>query len=318
VDAFSLTDVDAFLRYAHLPGRKPALVYLTGLGLAAWGTYDGCVADRVLAARQRVLVDVLGAGLSDAPEAFPYGLEDHAATIASLLDHLALKGATIVAYRFGGAVAITLAATRPELVRALVLAAPNLEPGGGFLSGRIARQSEEAFRKDGFAELLAESRAKGRAGSRPWAVTSGMMQIASPHGLHRTAVGLVKGIRPTMRERLLTLRIPRTIIRGADSGPNPREAELVAGGARLLTVPRAGHGMMWENPTGFVAAVSGGGYILGAEARYSRAPERARPTVTGPGPAGCDALNNMRRRYHDPGQAARSRRPERSRRREVA
>jgi pimeloyl-ACP methyl ester carboxylesterase len=255
VDAFLLTDVDAFLRYTTQPGRKPPLVYLTGLGLAVWGTYDDCVVDQALGARQALLVDVLGAGFSDSPEAFPYTLESHAATIASLLDHLGLAGATAVAYSFGGAVAITLAATRPDLLAALVLAEPNLEPGGGFLSGRIARQSEETFRSVGFAELLAESHAKGRAGSRSWAVTSGMMQMASPRGLHRTAVGLVTGTRPTMRERLLALRIPRTLIRGAASGPNPREAELVGSGVRLLSVPEAGHGMMWENPPAFVAAV---------------------------------------------------------------
>lgn len=255
MDAFHLADVDAFLRYANRRGRTPPLVYLTGLGLSVWGTYDDCVVDAALGARQAVLVDVLGAGFSDSPEAFSYTLEDHAATIASLLDHLGLAGATVVAYSFGGAVAITLAAIRPELVAALVLAEPNLEPGGGFLSGRIAGQSEEAFRSEGFAELVAESRAKGRAGSRSWAVTSGMMRIASPHGLHRTAVGLVKGTQPTMRERLLALGIPRTLIRGAASGPNPREAELVAGGVRLRSVPEAGHGMMWENPPAFVAAV---------------------------------------------------------------
>jgi pimeloyl-ACP methyl ester carboxylesterase len=256
VDAFHLAGVDAFLRYANLPGRRPPLVYLTGLGLAVWGTYDDCVVDQALGARQALLVDVLGAGFSDSPDAFSYTLEDHTVTIASLLDHLGFAGATVVAYSFGGAVAITLAALRPELVAALVLAEPNLEPGGGFLSARIARQSEETFRIVGFTELLAESYAKGRAGSRSWAVTSGMMQMASPHGLHRTAVGLVKGTQPTMRERLLALRIPRTLIRGAASGPNPREAELVAGGVRLLSVPRAGHGMMWENPPAFVAAVS--------------------------------------------------------------
>jgi pimeloyl-ACP methyl ester carboxylesterase len=257
VDAFHLADVDAFLRYANLPGREPPLVYLTGLGLAVWGTYDDCVVDEALGAHQALLVDVLGAGFSDSPDAFSYSLEDHAATIASLLDHLGLSGATVVAYSFGGAVAITLAAMRPELVAALVLAEPNLEPGGGFLSGRIARQSEATFRSAGFAELLAESRAKGRAGSRSWAVTSGMMQLASPRGLHRTAVGLVKGTQPTMRERLLTLPIPRTLIRGAASGPNPREAELATSGVRLRSVPEAGHGMMWENPAAFVAAVRG-------------------------------------------------------------
>ena len=55
--------------------------------------------------------------------------------------------------------------------------------------------------------------------------------------------------------RLLGLPIPRALIRGEKSGPNPRQAELEAAGVRLFWVPRASHGMMWENPDDFVAAV---------------------------------------------------------------
>ena len=82
-----------------------------------------------------------------------------------------------------------------------------------------------------------------------------MLQVAGPHAIHRSAVGLVNGTRPTMRERLLALAMPRAIIRGAASGPNRREDELVAAGVRLHVVPDASHGMMWENPAGFVSAV---------------------------------------------------------------
>lgn len=268
MDAFRLPEVDAFLRYADLPGRGPALVYLTGLGLAVWGTYDRCLADPALGAHRAVLPDVFGAGFSDAPEAFSYTLEGHARALAALLDRLGLgagsgggseeaveAGPTIVGYSFGGAVAITLAAIRPDLVASLVLAEPNLDPGGGFFSRAIAEQSEASFRAGGFAKLVAECSAKGRRESVGWAVTSGMIQAASAHGLHRSAVGLVQGTRPTMRERLLGLAVPRAVIRGEASGPDRRRDELVGAGVRMLVVPRAGHGMMWENPGGFVAAV---------------------------------------------------------------
>src|SRR5213594_4345828 len=46
----------------------------------------------------------LGAWFSDAPEAFSYSLEDHAKTVATLLDRLALAQSTVIAYSFGGAV----------------------------------------------------------------------------------------------------------------------------------------------------------------------------------------------------------------------
>jgi pimeloyl-ACP methyl ester carboxylesterase len=255
MDALYLPDDQAYLRYTSLPGRAPALVYLTGLGIAVAGTYDHCVADPALAAQRTLLVDVLGAGFSDAPETFSYSLEDHARTIATLLDHLHIAAATVIGYSFGGAVAITLAATRPELVGRLVLPEANLDPGGGVLSRRIAGEPEAEFRARGFDVLIADSMAKARRGDGAWAITIGMLQTAAPHALHRSAVGLVNGTRPPMRERLLRLPIPRAIIRGEASGPNRREEELVAAGLRLHVVPRATHGMMWENPDGFVAAL---------------------------------------------------------------
>src|SRR5215831_12240003 len=181
MDAHFLADARAFMRFVDLPGRVPACVYLTGLGLSVTGTYDRCLVDPTLARQRAVSVDLLGAGFSDAPESFSYSLDDHARTVAALLTALGLRASSVVAYSFGGAVAITLAARRPDLVGALVLAEPNLDPGGGFLSRGIAEQSEDAFRRHGHTELVAESRARARAGSASWAVTSGMLQVASSH-----------------------------------------------------------------------------------------------------------------------------------------
>src|SRR5262245_17989204 len=131
MEALYLRDWRGFLRYEHRPGRGPALVYLTGLGLAVGGTFDRCSAGPALARRRGVLPDVLGAGFSDAPTGFSYSLEDHARTVAALLDHLGVAGATVVGYSFGGAVAITLAVARADLFGALLLAEPNLDLGGG-------------------------------------------------------------------------------------------------------------------------------------------------------------------------------------------
>jgi hypothetical protein len=78
MDAAYLPHERAYLRYTSLPGREPALAYLTGLGLAVAGTYDRCLAAPTLAGRRTVLADVFGAGFSDGPESFSYSLEDHA------------------------------------------------------------------------------------------------------------------------------------------------------------------------------------------------------------------------------------------------
>ena len=255
MDALYLPGEQAYVRYTSLPGREPALVYLTGLGLAVGGTFDRCLTAPTLLGRRTVLVDVFGAGFSDGPESFSFSLEDHARTIATLLDALGVRAATVIGYSFGGAVAITLAATRSDLVGRLVLPEPNLDPGGGAFSRRIAAQDEASFRVAGFAALLADVNAKARNGDAGWQVTAGMLKVTAPHGLHRSAVGLVAATKPTMRERLLALPIPRAIIRGEASGPNRQQEELLAAGVRLSVVPGATHGMMWDNPAGFVTAL---------------------------------------------------------------
>ena len=256
MDACYLAEAQAFLRYASLPGRDPAIVYLTGLGLSVFGTFSGGIVEPTRSTRRALLVDFLGAGASDAPESFAYTLEDHARTVAALLDAVEIRGSTVVGYSFGGSVAITLAATRPDLVGALVVIEPNLDPGGGFLSKRIADQTEAAFRESGFTQLVSEYVRRARDGSGVTAITVGMMRAVAPLALHRSAVGLVRGTNPMMRERLLGLAIPRAMIRGEASGKVRGEDELGASGVRFHVVPAAGHGMMWENPDGFVRALT--------------------------------------------------------------
>jgi pimeloyl-ACP methyl ester carboxylesterase len=83
--------------------------------------------------------------VSDRPHHFSYTVTDHADTIAYLLDTLQLQGCVLVGHSFGGAVAITLAAKRPDLVSQPFLAEANLDAGGGLVSKRVAAMSEDEF-----------------------------------------------------------------------------------------------------------------------------------------------------------------------------
>lgn len=66
----------------------------------------------------------------------------------------------------GGAVAITLASERPDLVSALVVAEANLDPGGGSLSRSIAAQSEADYVAEGNARALNVTRPGGLVRTR--------------------------------------------------------------------------------------------------------------------------------------------------------
>ncbi len=74
-----------------------------------------------------VMYDVRGHGQSDAPE-MDYSYPSQAADLAGLIDALDLQQPTVLGHSMGAATALTLAATRPALVRAILLEDPPLFP----------------------------------------------------------------------------------------------------------------------------------------------------------------------------------------------
>jgi pimeloyl-ACP methyl ester carboxylesterase len=199
--------------------------------------------------RRSLFVDLPGHGLSDRPADFGYTLEDHADALAAALDEAGVRGGELVGHSMGGAVAIVLAYRRPDLVARLTVTEANLDPdppvrAGG--SGIAAYSEEEFVHGGGCARVL----------DRVGPVWSATMRLADPLGLHRSAWGLIRGTRPTMRRMLMELPLDRTYLQGALSGELAGHEELVASGVRVVTIPDAGHNVMFDNPTAFVRAVA--------------------------------------------------------------
>ncbi|MEU8825573.1 alpha/beta hydrolase [Streptomyces sp. NPDC048636] len=224
------------------------LVFVHGLGASSAVYHAHIAAAAPLAGRRWLFVDLPGHGISDRPVDFGYTLDDHAAALASALDAAGVRGAELVGHSMGGAVAIVLAARRPELVSRLVLTEANLDPDPPRTAGSsgIASYSEEEFvRGGGFAETL----------ERVGPVWRATMRLADPTALHRSAVGLIRGTRPTMRRMLLDLEIPRTYLVGEHGDEIGGREELTAAGVEVRTVPGAGHNVMFDNASGFIAAL---------------------------------------------------------------
>ena len=120
----------------------------------------------------------------------------------------------------------------------------------------IAEQTEEAFCAHGFQAFVQHCRQVGLAGNPAWATVAGLVQVAAPHALYRSAVGLGRGTRPTMRERLLQMTIPRAFIVGQLSLPAPKWETLSNEGVSVLAVSDAGHLMAFENPGGVAEAIN--------------------------------------------------------------
>lgn len=69
---------------------------------------------------QPIIVEPLGTGFSSRPEHGNYSFSAQAQRIAAALDSLQIRHAWVIGHSMGGAVALRLAYTRPDLVRALV------------------------------------------------------------------------------------------------------------------------------------------------------------------------------------------------------
>ena len=238
------------IRWSDLPGRLPARVFvhgLGGLGAAAFGHIAGHPA---LGGHRSLVIDLPGHGLSDRPRDWSYSLDDHASAVAAVCAAAGIDGIDLVGHSLGADIAITVAGRNPGLVSRLVVAEANLDPlprsaTGGRGSQRIAAQAEEPFVATGFGAYI--------AAYADWAPT---LRLCDPVAVHRSAVGLVTGTRPTMRDMLTTLTIERTFIRGDHGEPLVDAEGLAAAGVTVVTIDDSGHVMMDDQPAAFVEALA--------------------------------------------------------------
>ncbi|MER8058192.1 MULTISPECIES: alpha/beta hydrolase [unclassified Streptomyces] len=236
------------IRWTEVLGADPARVYLHGLGSMSAPYHAHIAARPELTGRRSLFMDLPGHGLSDRPQGFGYTLEEHADAVAAALDAAGVSGAELIAHSMGGAVAIVLAHRWPRLVSRLVLSEANLDAFPPLTAGSsaIAVYEEDEFVEEAYARVLA-------AVGPLWAAT---MRLADPRALHRSAVGLRRGSDPVMREILEGLDIDRVYLQGEESGELEDRERLEAAGVRVLTVPGAGHNIMFDNPGAFAAAVA--------------------------------------------------------------
>ena len=235
-----LDELGSFIRWSDLPGRLPVRVFIHGLGGTGSAAFGHVAGDPALGGHRSLVIDLPGHGLSDRPPDWGYSLDDHASAVAMVCSAAGVEGIDLVGHSLGGDIAVTVAGRNPGLVRRLVIAEANLDPlprsaTAGRMSQRIAAQAEEVFVATGFRECLE---------SNPgWAPT---LRLCDPVAVYRSAVGLVTGTRPTMRDVLTALTIKRTFVRG-DRGEPLADAEgLAAADVDVVTIADAGHLMMDE------------------------------------------------------------------------
>ena len=140
-------------------GEGPTVLLVGGLGMPEI-TWDVCGLPRSLvdAGFQVIAYNARGMSPSTPPPA-PYSVVDLAGDAAAILDHFAVRQATVVGYSMGCYTAQTLLRSRPEMVHALVLFA-GLQPSpigamvGDMELGLIERYGEVPREVLVFEQLL--------------------------------------------------------------------------------------------------------------------------------------------------------------------
>ncbi len=252
---FPVPGIGALLCYHDLPGDEPSIVFLHGLGAASSEEFMQTVRHPLFAPSRIVLVDFLGFGFSERPLDYGYTMEDHADSVADLLHHLGLNSAHVVGHSMGGSVAIALAMRHTHLVRSLVVAEGNLDPGIGTASAQIAKWSEDGYIREGHLAFVGEFQ-RSVADVPGYGGVVRTIALSSPHALHRSARSLLAERTPTFRQGLDDLPMPRTFLIGERSLPTYPEAEWPQNGVNVAIVPDAGHIMNVDNPDGFARAIA--------------------------------------------------------------
>lgn len=238
------------------PATAPVLVFVNSLGT------DFRVWDRVVArleGRVRwVRYDKRGHGLSDAPPA-PYAMADHVGDLAALLDHLAIRGATVCGLSVGGMIAQGLAVARPELVGRLILSDTAHRIG----TDAIWNERIAALR-DGGIEALADnvmirwfSDAFRRDRADEVVLWRAMVTRTPIDGYLGTCVALRDA---DLTEATRTIAKPTLCIGGTEDGSTPpdlvRELAALIPGATFHEIPAVGHLPCVEAPDTVATLIS--------------------------------------------------------------
>jgi len=238
------------------PDGSP-LVFANALGtdLRVWDA----LLPRLPPGHRVIRYDMRGHGLTDAPEG-DYWMGDLVADATALLDHLKIRGATLIGLSIGGVVAQGLAAERPDLVRALVLSNTAAKIGTPDIwAGRVAavRAGGVEALADGtmtrwFSPRFHAGRADELAGWRN-------MLTRTPVAGY---VGCCAALAETdLRDSTARLSLPTLAVAGSEDGSTPpdlvRETASSIAGARFEIIRGAGHIPCVEAPEALGALLAG-------------------------------------------------------------
>jgi 2-succinyl-6-hydroxy-2,4-cyclohexadiene-1-carboxylate synthase len=246
----------------EMSGQGPPVVLLHGFTGSAesWRAHSAVLGQTFTT----LAVELLGHGASDSPaDPARFGMDQCAADLIAIFDHLGLARVNLLGYSMGGRVALHVAVAHPGLVATLIL--ESASPGLAGLDERRARvASDEALANsieqqglEAFVDSWSRLPLFASQAALPEAVRADLRAQRlrnNPRGLANSLRGLGTGVTPPLWDRLQDVRCPTLVIAGALDTKYVAIAQAMAAGlaaSRLAIVPEAGHAAHLEQPEAF-------------------------------------------------------------------
>jgi pimeloyl-ACP methyl ester carboxylesterase len=234
----------------EVSGSGPAVLLTHGYSSTgrAWADQHRALEDRY----RLITWDMRGHGETESPsDPVQYS---HALTVADmrgLLQHLGVERAVVGGLSLGGTMSLAFYARHPEMVRALVIC----DSGPGYRNDAARGQWNER----------AQARAKDLEARGLAVLDGGSREMREAMARHRSAQGLAHAARGMLAQEatgvidsLPGIRVPTLVIVGDRDAPFLAPCEYMAKkipGARLVTIPDAGHASNIDQPAAFNRAL---------------------------------------------------------------
>lgn len=239
-------------------GEGTPIVAIAGRdsSMQAW---PPAVKDALSRGHRLIVFDHRGTGRSDKPET-PYAIADMAKDVVGLMDALGIDAAHLLGMSMGGMIAQEIAITSPGRVAKLVLCSTTCGPTRLMPSWRMIRAMSRklsAWSPQDTLDMLYTA-AYQRDNPQLMAALAARMRSSPPDprsmAIHRQASKGFDSLR-----RLWRISAPTLIVHGEEDWVfRPRHAKLLhrrIPGSRLLLVPGAGHGALFQEAATVTASI---------------------------------------------------------------
>lgn len=232
---------------------KPTLVLLHGL-TANGACWTGLA--RIFEKEFDIIMpDARGHGESDVPD-YGYRYEDHANDVIGLISSLKLPPVVLLGHSMGGMTAAVVACRSPKLLRGLILADP------AFVSTKVQREVRDSDVCDQHRKILGKSFEElvtDLHSRHPNRSLETISQIARARlQTSMAAFDILTPPLPDYKQLVRMINVPGLLIfgdTGVVSSVVVREVQSLNPKFQVKQIPKAGHGLHYDQPEQFAAAV---------------------------------------------------------------